>query len=100
MAFETEAAKVQWPIEKRRDVDATYNPRTKTQLLAYAPGFRGSRFSMHQKSARARTLVLSELTAIRDLSDALQPHAAADTQGLPDVPLPERSRAVPAEALR
>ena len=29
MAFETAVAKVQWPIEKRRDVDAIYNPRTK-----------------------------------------------------------------------
>jgi putative endopeptidase len=28
MAFETEAAKLQWPIEKRRDVDATYTPRS------------------------------------------------------------------------
>src|SRR5207245_8343569 len=39
MAFETEIAQVQWPIEKRRDVDQTYNPRSKAQLIAYAPGF-------------------------------------------------------------
>ena len=39
MAFETAVARGQWPIEKRRDVDATYNPRTKAQLIAYAPGF-------------------------------------------------------------
>ena len=39
MAFETAVAKVQWPIEKRREVEANYNPRTKAQLIAYAPGF-------------------------------------------------------------
>src|SRR5205823_7575297 len=39
MAFETAAAKVQWPIEKRRDVEAIYNPRSKQQLLGFAPPF-------------------------------------------------------------
>ena len=39
MAFETAIARVSWPIEKRRDVDAMYNPRTVDQLVAYAPGF-------------------------------------------------------------
>src|SRR5207248_3055603 len=39
MAFETAASKVQWPIEKRRDVEAIYNPRSKQQLLAFAPGY-------------------------------------------------------------
>ncbi len=39
MQFETALAKVQWPLEKRRDAEANYNPRTKQQLLAYAPGF-------------------------------------------------------------
>ncbi len=38
-AFETAIAKVSWPIEKRRDMDAIYNPRTVDQLVAYAPGF-------------------------------------------------------------
>src|SRR5262249_55823215 len=39
MALETAAARVQWPIEKRRDYEAIYNPRTKAQLLTQAPGF-------------------------------------------------------------
>src|SRR5215470_14427380 len=38
-ARETAASQAQWPIEKRRDVEATYNPRTKKELLAFAPGF-------------------------------------------------------------
>jgi predicted metalloendopeptidase len=69
MAFETEAAKVQWPIEKRRDVDATYNPRTKAQLSAYAPGFAWQSFFDASEIGSRQELILSELTAIRDLSE-------------------------------
>jgi putative endopeptidase len=68
MAFETEAAKLQWPIEKRRDVDATYNPRTKSQLIAYAPGFAWQSFLDASEVGSRQQLILSELTAIRDLS--------------------------------
>ena len=56
MAFETAVAKAQWPIEKRRDVEATYNPRTKQQLLSLrARVSRGRRFSRRSSSARVRT---------------------------------------------
>jgi putative endopeptidase len=68
MAFETAVAKLQWPIEKRRDVDATYNPRTKAQLLAYAPGFPWQTFLEAQQLGGRTDLVLSELTAIKDLA--------------------------------
>ncbi|HEV3182287.1 MAG TPA: M13 family metallopeptidase [Steroidobacteraceae bacterium] len=68
MAFETEAAKVQWPIEKRRDVDAIYNPRTKPQLLAYAPGFPWQAFLDPQQLGARQEVVLAELTAIRELA--------------------------------
>jgi predicted metalloendopeptidase len=68
MDFETEAAKVQWPLEQRRDVDAIYNPRTKTQLLAYAPGFSWQPFLDAQRLGARPDVVLGELTAIRDLS--------------------------------
>jgi putative endopeptidase len=68
MAFETEAAKLQWPIEKRRDVDATYNPRTKAQLLAYAPGFAWQAFLDASEIGSRQDLVVSELTAIKDLA--------------------------------
>ena len=37
--FETALARVQWSIEQRRDVQRIYNPRSKQELLAYAPGF-------------------------------------------------------------
>jgi len=68
LAFETEAAKVQWPIEKRRDVDAIYNPRTKSQLLAYAPGFPWQAFLDPQQLGAREHLVVGELSAIRDLA--------------------------------
>lgn len=67
MAFETAVAKVQWPIEKRRDAEAIYNPRTKQQLLAYAPGFPWQTFLEAQQLGGREEVVLSELTAIKDL---------------------------------
>lgn len=69
MAFETAAAKVQWPIEKRRDVDAVYNPRTKKQLLAFAPGFPWQAFLEASSVGARQDLVLSEITAIHDLAE-------------------------------
>jgi len=68
MAFEMEAAKLQWPIEKRRDVDATYNTRTKAQLVAYAPGFAWQSFLDASEIGARQDLILSELTAIKDLA--------------------------------
>ena len=68
MAFETEASKVQWPLAKRRDVDAIYNPRSKTQLLTYAPGFPWQPFLDAQQLGVREQVVLGELTAIRDLA--------------------------------
>ena len=68
MAFETAAARVQWPIEKRRDVQLTYNPRTKAQLIAYAPGFPWQAYFSAEDLAAREKLVISELTAVRDLA--------------------------------
>ncbi len=36
---ETQIAKLHWPAAKRRERDLTYNPRTRGQLEAMAPGF-------------------------------------------------------------
>src|SRR5580765_592151 len=68
MAFETAVAKAQWPIEKRRDAEATYNPRSKQQLLSYAPGFPWQTFLEAQQLGTRPDVVLSELTAIKDLA--------------------------------
>ena len=69
MTFETAASKVQWPIEKRRDVDATYNPRSKEQLLAFAPGFPWQPFFAAMQLGAREDLVLGELSAIRDMAE-------------------------------
>ncbi len=68
MALETAAAQVQWPIEKRRDVSAIYNPRSRQQLLAFAPGFPWQAFLEAQQLGDRQQLVLGELSAIRDLA--------------------------------
>jgi putative endopeptidase len=72
MAFETAAAKVQWPIEKRRDVDAIYNPRSKQELLAFAPGFAWQPFLAAQDLGTRQQLVLGELSAIGELAGLFQ----------------------------
>ncbi len=36
---ETQIAKLHWPAAKRRERDLTYNPRTRVELEAMAPGF-------------------------------------------------------------
>src|SRR5213082_1474151 len=79
MAFETAASKVQWPIEKRRDVDATYNPRSKEQLLAFAPGFPWQAF-FEPPARRARGP--GARRAVRDprYGRALRPYFRADAQ--------------------
>ena len=68
MAFETRVARAQWPNEQRRDVDATYNPRTRAQLLAFAPGFDWLEFLDSSEVGTHEHLILGELTAIRDLA--------------------------------
>jgi predicted metalloendopeptidase len=71
MAFETAVARVHWPLEKRRDVDATFNPRTKAELVAYAPGFDWQAFFDAAEIGSREQLVLLELSAIRDLAKLL-----------------------------
>ncbi|HEY0940503.1 MAG TPA: M13 family metallopeptidase [Steroidobacter sp.] len=66
LKFETALAKVQWPLEKRRDAEANYNPRTKAQLLAYAPGFDWQAFFEATGLGGRENFVLGPLTAIRD----------------------------------
>jgi predicted metalloendopeptidase len=68
MAFETEVARRQWPIEKRRDVKATYNPQTKTQLVGYAPWFPWQSFFDALEIGARRNFILSEIDAIKELA--------------------------------
>ena len=38
-ALETKMAQLQWPLEKVRNKDLTYNPKTRAELQAFAPQF-------------------------------------------------------------
>jgi putative endopeptidase len=66
MEFETAIAKVQWPIEKLREAELNYNPRTKAELIAYAPGFDWQAFFDACDIGKRENFVLGPLTAIRD----------------------------------
>src|SRR5579863_3233417 len=68
LAFETAVAQRQWPIERRRDIDAIYNPRSKAELLALAPGFPWQAFLEAAELGARQELILSELSAIGDLA--------------------------------
>jgi len=72
MAFETAVARASWPIEKRRDVEAMYNPRTMDQLIAYAPGFDWKAFFNESKLGDRKDLIIGELTAVRDIAKLIQ----------------------------
>jgi predicted metalloendopeptidase len=64
--FETALAHVQWSIEKRRDTEANYNPRTKAELLAYAPDFAWQPFFDASEIGGRTHFILNELTAVKE----------------------------------
>jgi putative endopeptidase len=68
MAFETAIAKAQWSIQQQRDVEKNYNPRSKSQLLKFAPGFDWQAFFQASEVGSRSQFVLGELTAIADLA--------------------------------
>jgi putative endopeptidase len=72
MAFETAIAEVSWPIEKRRDVEAMYNPRTVEQLREYGPGFDWQAFLDAAELGSRKAVVIGELTAVRDIAQLLR----------------------------
>jgi predicted metalloendopeptidase len=69
LAFETSLAQVYWPIERLRDAEATYNPYTKQQLLAYAPGFDWQAYLQAKEIPTRENFVLGPTTAIRAAAD-------------------------------
>jgi predicted metalloendopeptidase len=68
MAFETAIARVSWPIEKRREVEGMYNPRTLAELEKYAPGFDWKAFMDAAELGSRKAVVVNELTAVRDIA--------------------------------
>ena len=72
MAFETEIARRQWPIEKQRDLQAIYNPRTRAEVLAQAPGFDWPAFFEVGGLGKRDKFVLGELSAIQDIAKLIE----------------------------
>jgi predicted metalloendopeptidase len=68
MAFETKIAQAQWPIEKQRDVEANYNPRTRKELIDQAPGFPWQSFLDPGRLGSREKFVVSEITAVQDIA--------------------------------
>jgi putative endopeptidase len=66
LEFETALAKVQWPIERRRDPQAIYNPRSKPQILAENPGFGWQAFFDASEIGGRRDFIVDEPSAVRE----------------------------------
>ena len=57
LAFETEVAKLTWPVADLRDIDKNNNPMTMAELATYAPGFDWPSYfaaSGHRRQAHRR----------------------------------------------
>lgn len=68
MAFETALAQAQWSIERRRDAEANYNPRTRQALLAYAPEFDWEAFFAAAGLGTRQELILRQPTAVQRIA--------------------------------
>ena len=65
IALETAIAKAHWTPERRRDVKATYNPKTRAQLNALAPQVAWGPMLAKQGLGKVRTVIVRETSAIQ-----------------------------------
>jgi len=77
MAFETEIAKLSWPVTDLRNIDKVNNPMTRAGLQAYAPGFDWNAYLADAK-INAANMIVGDNTAIKSLA-ALYDKTALDT---------------------
>jgi putative endopeptidase len=68
VALETQIAQRHWPIEQRRDVEATYNLRTRDQIRALNSRFPWDAFFDASEFGNVNEVVISELSAMGPLS--------------------------------
>jgi putative endopeptidase len=68
VAFETEIAKLHWPIARRRDRDATYNLKTWSELLALAPDYPWAASFQSAGLPSDAPIVVRELSSIGPLA--------------------------------
>jgi putative endopeptidase len=68
--LETQIADKHWPIAMRRDRDATYNPRTRAELLDQAKGFPWEVMLAEAGLPDQDAFIVAELSAVVDLASA------------------------------
>ena len=68
VALETQIAQRHWPIEQRRDVEATYNLRTRDQIRALNSRFPWDAYFDASEFGNVNEVVISELSAMGPLS--------------------------------
>ena len=89
VALEGRFAQAHWPLEKVRNKDLTYNPMTRAELKAYAPGFPWDSALASGGFGAQDRFVVREKDAIAALAKTVPRHAGRHVARLPDVPLPE-----------
>ena len=67
LAFETEIAKLSWPIADQRDIDKLNNPMSPAQLAAYAPGIDWDRY-LAETRVQTPKLIVGDNTAVKALA--------------------------------
>jgi putative endopeptidase len=68
LALETSIAKLHWPIAERRDRDRTYNPRTRTEVLALLDGYPMQGALQALRLEQQQDFVVRELEAMPKLA--------------------------------
>jgi len=67
VAFETDIAKLSWPVADLRDIDKVNNPMTLPELQAYAPGFDWAAYFAAAK-IDASKMIVGDNTAVKALA--------------------------------
>jgi putative endopeptidase len=67
LAFETEIAKVSWPIAEQRDINKLNNPMTLAQLQAYAPQFDWAAY-LGESKVMSPHMIVGDNTAVKALA--------------------------------
>lgn len=78
MVFETDIAKVSWPIADRRDIGKINNPMSSDELAVYAPGLDWKAWFEGAGIGPQKRIIVNENTAVRDIA-ALYAKTPLDT---------------------
>jgi putative endopeptidase len=68
LALETKIATIHWPREKSRNRDLTYNPKTRAELMAFAPAFPWQAALDSFGAPQQDFFIVSQLDAVQQLA--------------------------------